>query len=78
MYNKIRWLIKNKQHNLKKVIKHLTNKNECYIIKELVIRPHGQAVKTPPFHGGIPGSNPGGVTIIFENIISLTIKFIKS
>ena len=29
------------------------------------IWPHGQAVKTPPFHGGIPGSNPGGVTIIF-------------
>ena len=23
---------------------------------------HGQAVKTPPFHGGIPGSSPGGVT----------------
>ena len=28
----------------------------------LKLRPHGQAVKTPPFHGGIPGSNPGGVT----------------
>ena len=28
-------------------------------------RPHGQAVKTSPFHGGNPGSNPGGVTIIF-------------
>ena len=27
------------------------------------IRPHGQAVKTSPFHGGNPGSNPGGVTI---------------
>ena len=25
-------------------------------------RPYGQAVKTPPFHGGIPGSNPGRVT----------------
>ena len=24
--------------------------------------PHGQAVKTPPFHGGIMGSNPVGVT----------------
>ena len=24
--------------------------------------PHGQAVKTSPFHGGIPGSSPGGVT----------------
>ena len=26
------------------------------------MRPCGQAVKTPPFHGGIPGSNPGRVT----------------
>ena len=25
------------------------------------IRLHGQAVKTPPFHGGIRGSNPLGV-----------------
>lgn len=27
------------------------------------IWPVGQAVKTPPFHGGIPGSIPGRVTI---------------
>ena len=26
------------------------------------IWPYGQAVKTPPFHGGNPGSNPGRVT----------------
>ena len=26
------------------------------------LRPHGQAVKTPPFHGGIPSSNLGRVT----------------
>ena len=26
--------------------------------------PHGQAVKTPPFHGGNGGSSPPGVTII--------------
>ena len=25
-------------------------------------RPYGQAVKTPPFHGGNPGSIPGRVT----------------
>ena len=25
--------------------------------------PHGQEVKTSPFHGGNPGSIPGGVTI---------------
>ena len=28
----------------------------------LLLWPHGQAVKTSPFHGGIPGSNPGRVT----------------
>ena len=34
-----------------------------YILEIILkLRPHGQAVKTPPFHGGIPGSNPGGVT----------------
>ena len=27
---------------------------------------HGQAVKTPPFHGGNPGSIPGGVTNTVE------------
>ena len=27
---------------------------------------HGQAVKTPPFHGGNPGSIPGGVTNTIE------------
>ena len=26
------------------------------------LRLHGQVVKTPPFHGGNPGSSPGGVT----------------
>ncbi len=29
----------------------------------LLYRPVGQVVKTPPFHGGITGSNPVGVTI---------------
>ena len=39
-----------------------------YILEIILkLRPHGQAVKTPPFHGGIPGSNPGGVTIIIED-----------
>ena len=28
----------------------------------ITIRLHGQAVKTSPFHGGNPGSIPGGVT----------------
>ena len=31
-------------------------------IKLQHIWPHGQAVKTSPFHGGNPGSIPGGVT----------------
>ena len=29
---------------------------------------HGQAVKTPPFHGGNRGSNPLGVTSFKETI----------
>ena len=35
----------------------------------LILRPYGQAVKTPPFHGGIPSSNLGRVTII--NLVRL-------
>ena len=31
---------------------------------ENLIRPLGQAVKTPPFHGGNTGSSPVGVTIV--------------
>ena len=31
------------------------------------IWPHRQAVKTRPFHGRFPGSNPGGVTIKIFN-----------
>ena len=31
----------------------------------MAIWPLGQAVKTPPFHGGIRGSSPLGVTIFF-------------
>ena len=33
-------------------------------ISILNLWPLGQAVKTPPFHGGITGSNPVGVTIL--------------
>ena len=28
-----------------------------------IIRPRGQSVKTSPFHGGVMGSTPVGVTI---------------
>ena len=31
-----------------------------------IIWPIGQAVKTPPFHGGNTGSNPVWVTIVFS------------
>ena len=31
--------------------------------RPLFLRPHGQAVKTSPFHGGNSGSIPDGVTI---------------
>ena len=33
-----------------------------------ITRLHGQAVKTPPFHGGNRGSNPLGVIKIQKNI----------
>ena len=33
----------------------------------ILIRLLGQAVKTPPFHGGIRGSIPLGVTIMWEH-----------
>ncbi len=37
--------------------------------------PLGQAVKTPPFHGGNTGSNPVGVTIFFlHHFISVGCK----
>ena len=31
---------------------------------DLIIWPHGQAVKTSPFHGGNRGPNPLGVIVI--------------
>ena len=34
----------------------------CRHHQQISMWPHGQAVKTPPFHGGIMGSNPVGVT----------------
>ena len=37
--------------------------------KKKKMRLHGQAVKTPPFHGGNRGSNPLGVT---DNKIGLS------
>ena len=42
-------------------------------------RSHGQAVKTPPFHGGIRGSIPLGTTIQrYYKIIVVSIKTVIS
>ena len=38
--------------------------------KKKKLRLHGQAVKTPPFHGGNRGSNPLGVISIEQQCIS--------
>ena len=40
------------------------------------IRLHGQAVKTPPFHGGNRGSNPLGVTEDFADVAQLAEQLI--
>ena len=42
----------------------------------LLIRPVGQAVKTPPFHGGFTGSNPVRVTITFLKNVLLRKTFL--
>ena len=39
------------------------------------IWPHGQVVKTSPFHGGNPGSNPGGVTNIASTSVGAFLFF---
>ena len=43
-----------------------------YMAKDCQPRPLGQAVKTPPFHGGNMGSIPVGVTKIEKNQSVLT------
>ena len=40
----------------------LTDRSQVRVLLEEPFWPVGQAVKTPPFHGGIPGSIPGRVT----------------
>ena len=49
-------------------LRHL--KNLQGNINSLYQWPVGQAVKTPPFHGGNTGSNPVRVTIYFNLILS--------
>ena len=38
-------------------------------VRRYQLRPYGQAVKTPPFHGDNPGSSPGRV--IFGSLAQL-------
>ena len=48
-------------------------------IVQFYIRLHGQAVKTPPFHGGNRGSNPLGVILcnrIFADMAQLAEQLI--
>ena len=40
----------------------LTDRSQVRVLLEEPFWPVGQAVKPPPFHGGIPGSIPGRVT----------------
>ena len=40
--------------------------NPSLSVRLIFIRPVGQVVKTPPFHGGNRGSSPLRVTIILE------------
>ena len=40
--------------------------NPSFSVDFFIIRPLGQAVKTPPFHGGNTGSNPVGVMRIIR------------
>ena len=54
MYNKNRW---------SKIM--FFNKN-MFPNEFIYVWPVGQAVKTPPFHGGITGSNPVRVTKYFK------------
>ncbi len=42
-----------------------------------ILRPHGQAVKTSPFHGGNSGSIPDGVTIFFKTPVKGVFYFQK-
>ena len=45
------------------------------MLKYFSLRPRGQAVKTPPFHGGIMGSIPVGVTKIKEHATRVLFYF---
>jgi hypothetical protein len=42
------------------------------VTRNKVLRPVGQVVKTPPFHGGNRGSSPLRVTIIFTNSVLIS------
>ena len=53
--------------SFKKVLHLLKNDDNINLVLfETYKWPLGQAVKTPPFHGGNTGSNPVGVTIFIK------------
>ena len=41
-----------------------------------ILWPHGQAVKTPPFHGGNMGSNPVGVISRYRSCMGMCYNLI--
>ncbi len=53
-----RWFESDRRYHYKQFLRATERKLNIYNL----IRPLGQAVKTSPFHGGIMGSNPVGVT----------------
>ena len=49
---------------------------EICIIDNVTTRPHGQSVKTPPFHGGMRGSIPLEATTGEEPVFFILLKII--
>ena len=43
-----------------------------HLLFQFLIRPLGQVVKTPPFHGGNTGSSPVGVTKVIFTLLNIT------
>lgn len=68
-YKKKKWFVQ-KINIFVKYFKKIIDK--LLIIRyNIIVWSHGQAVKTPPFHGGIRGSIPLGTTIILYLVYSI-------
>ena len=48
------------------VLNGLTDLKKLLTVKKNDMAPSSKSVRTPAFHAGNPGSNPGGVTIILN------------